>query len=80
MPAAIALAVTLCGLTPHQAIVAATINAAYSLDRHERIGSLQVGKELDAVVVDGAAIDLIRVGAEMVRAVIKKGIVVHARR
>src|SRR5207244_4351174 len=31
MPTAIALGVTLCGLTPHEAVVAATINAAHAL-------------------------------------------------
>ena len=42
-------------------------------------GSLEVGKQMDAVIVDGPAIDLIRVGADTIRAVIKKGRVVHAR-
>jgi hypothetical protein len=35
---------------------------------------------MDAVVVDGAAIDLLRVGADPIAAVIKKGRVVYARR
>src|SRR6266540_7213981 len=36
MPTAIALGVVLCGLTPHQAIVAATINGAHALGRGGR--------------------------------------------
>ena len=32
---------------------------------------------MDAVVVDGPAIDLIRVGADTIRAVVKKGRVVY---
>ena len=59
-----------------EALVGATINAAYSLDRHHLVGSLEQGKQMDAVVVDGPAIDLIRVGAETIRAVVKKGRVV----
>ncbi len=51
MPAAIALAVTLCGLTPHQAIVAATINAAHALQRGERTGALVKGRRTDVVLL-----------------------------
>ena len=77
MPFAIALACFGMGLTFEEALVGATINAAYALDRHTRVGSLEVGKQMDAVVVAGSAIELIRVGAETIRAVIKKGRVVH---
>ena len=73
MPFAMALACFSMGLTFEEALVAATVNAAYSLDRHHRVGSLEAGKQMDAVVVAGPAIDLIRVGAETIRAVIKKG-------
>ena len=51
MPTAIALAVTLCGLTPHQAIVAATINAAHALGRGERTGALVKGRRTDLVIL-----------------------------
>jgi imidazolonepropionase len=51
MPAAIALAVTLSGLTPHQAIVAATINAAHALRRGERTGALVKGRRTDVVLL-----------------------------
>ena len=51
MPTAIALAVTLCGLTPHQAIVAATINAAHALGRGERTGALVKGRRADVVML-----------------------------
>jgi imidazolonepropionase len=78
MPFAMALGCFGMDLTFEEALVGATINAAYSLDRHERVGSLEPGKQMDAVVVRGPAIDLIRVGADTIRAVIKKGRVVHA--
>jgi imidazolonepropionase len=77
MPFAMTLACFGMGLTFEEALVGATINAAYALDRHDRIGSLEPGKQMDAVIVDGPAIDLIRVGAETIRAVVKKGKVVH---
>jgi imidazolonepropionase len=79
MPFAMALACFSMGLTFEEALVAATINAAYSLDRHDRVGSLEVGKQMDAVVVDGPAVDLLRVGATTITAVVKRGQVVHAR-
>ncbi|HMJ81920.1 MAG TPA: imidazolonepropionase [Vicinamibacterales bacterium] len=79
MPFAMTLACFGMGLTFEEALVGATINAAYSLDRHDRIGSLEPGKQMDAVIVDGPAIDLIRVGAETIRAVVKKGQVVVER-
>jgi len=78
MPFALSLACFGMRLTFEEALVASTINAAYSLDRHARVGSLEAGKQMDAVVVDGPAIDLIRVGAETIRTVVKKGRVVHA--
>ena len=58
----------------------ATLNAAYSLNRHERIGSLEAGKQMDALVVDGPAIDLLRANADTIRIVIKKGQFVVERR
>jgi imidazolonepropionase len=67
------------GLTFEEALVAATINAACSLDRQDCAGSLEPGKQMDAVIVAGPAIDLIRVGAETIRAVIKKGRLVMPR-
>jgi imidazolonepropionase len=76
MPFAIALACFGMGLTFEEALVGATINAACSLDRQQRVGSLEPGKQLDAVVVAGPAVDLIRVGADVIRAVVKKGRVV----
>jgi imidazolonepropionase len=78
MPFSMTLACFAMGLTFEEALVAATLNAAYALDRHERVGSLEVGKQLDAVIVNGPAIDLMRVGAPIIHTVIKKGRIVHA--
>lgn len=73
MPFAMTLACFAMGLTFEEALAAATINGAYSLDRHETVGSLERGKLMDAVLVRGDAIDLIRVGAASVAAVFKRG-------
>ena len=63
-------------LTLEEALVAATLNAAASLDRVDSIGSLEAGKQFDAVVVSGMLTDLIRVGGPVVRQVIKHGRIV----
>lgn len=54
MPMIFSLACTQMRMTPAEAIAAATINAAYSLVRHDRIGSLEVGKFADLAVFDVA--------------------------
>jgi imidazolonepropionase len=77
MPFAMALACFTMNMTFEEALVAATINGAWSIDRADRAGSLEVGKDADAVVVDGDAINLLRVGTPSIRAVIKSGRLVH---
>jgi imidazolonepropionase len=76
MPFAMVLACFAMNMTLEEAIVASTINAAYALDRHASVGSLEVGKQLDAVVIRGDAVDLLRVGAPAIVAVVKNGRVV----
>lgn len=48
----LSLAATQMKLTPAEAITAATINAAYSLNRGDRLGSLEPGKIADLVIHD----------------------------
>jgi imidazolonepropionase len=46
------LACTQMGMTPAEAIAAATINGACALRRAERVGSLEAGKQADLIVLD----------------------------
>jgi imidazolonepropionase len=73
MPFAMTLACFGMGLTFEEALVGATINAAASIDRHERVGSLEAGKQFDAVMIGGPAVNLLRIGAPAITAVFKKG-------
>jgi imidazolonepropionase len=73
MPFAIALGCFAMHMTLEEALVAATLNAAWSLDRAETVGSLEPGKLMDAVVIDGDLTGLIRVGPSPIRAVVKRG-------
>ena len=52
MPMALSLACTQMKISPAEAITAATINAAYSLNRGDRIGSLEPGKLANFAVFD----------------------------
>lgn len=73
MPFAIALACFGMHMTFEEALVGATINGAWSLDIADRTGSLEPGKLADAVIVRGDAINLIRMGAPSIAAVVKRG-------
>ena len=79
MPFVMTLACFGMNLTLEEALVGATINAAASIDRADTIGSLEAGKQFDAVVVSGMLTDLIRVGGPVIKHVIKRGRVAHTR-
>jgi len=52
MPMVLSLACTQMKMSPAEAVAAATINAAYSLNRGDRIGSLEHGKLANFAVFD----------------------------
>ncbi|MBU9711426.1 imidazolonepropionase [Evansella tamaricis] len=52
MPFMMNLASLKMGMTPAEAITAATINAAHAIKRGEQIGSIEVGKRADLVIWD----------------------------
>lgn len=63
------------GMTPMQAILASTSNAARLLHLDESLGTLEVGKLADIIVVDGNVLDDIRIIADPanVKLVLKEG-------
>jgi imidazolonepropionase len=71
----IALACRFLGLTPAQAIAAATINAAYAVRREGSIGSVEVGKQADLLVLDVPDHGHLgyRFGTNLARQVVKNG-------
>jgi imidazolonepropionase len=79
MPFVMSLACFGMNMTLEEALIGATLNAAASIDRHDRIGSLEAGKQFDAVIVSGMLADLIRVGGPVIKHVIKRGRVAHTR-
>ncbi|MEE9268961.1 MAG: amidohydrolase family protein, partial [Candidatus Krumholzibacteria bacterium] len=52
MPMMIAIACSHMGLSPEEAIAAATYNAAFVVERQDAVGSLQAGKRADFLVLD----------------------------
>lgn len=77
MPFVMTLACFGMNLTLEEALIGATINAAAALDRADTIGSLEAGKQFDAVVINGMLTDLIRVGGPVIKKVIKHGRIVR---
>jgi imidazolonepropionase len=73
MPFVMSLACFGMQMTIEEALVASTINAAAALDRQGVCGSLEPGKALDAVIVEGPLSELVRVGAPVIGGVIKNG-------
>jgi imidazolonepropionase len=53
MPETIAMACSLYGMTPLEALTAATANPAWVLGIDDRVGTLEVGKRADLLLLDG---------------------------
>jgi imidazolonepropionase len=81
MPLMLLLACLQLDLGIEEVLTAATLNAAHSLGRADRIGSLEEGKQADLQVLDVPDHThlLYHFGVSHVEMVIKKGVVVHHR-
>jgi imidazolonepropionase len=81
MPMILSLACTQLRMTPAEAITAATINPAYSLRRHDRVGSLEVGKYADLAAFDVADYREIPYyfGVNLCSLTMKRGAIVHKK-
>ncbi len=75
MPMIVALACLEMGLTVAESLTAATLNAAAALGRADRLGSIEVGKQADLVVLAGPSAHRLvyHYGVNPVRHVVKKG-------
>ena len=75
----LALACAHMRMTPAEALVAATINAAYAVGLGERVGSLEPGKQADLLICDVPDYREIpyRFGVNLVHTVMKRGQIVY---
>lgn len=82
MPLAIALACHHNGLTPAEAVTAATVNAAHAIGRGDTVGILEPGRQADFVVLDLPSWRHLgyRLGGNNVETVVKRGSVLVDRR
>jgi imidazolonepropionase len=81
MPMILSLACTQMRMTPAEAITAATINPAYSLRLHDRVGSLEVGKYADVAAFDVADYREIPYyfGVNLCSFTMKRGAILHKK-
>jgi imidazolonepropionase len=81
MPMILALACTQMRMRPAEAITAATINPAYSLRLHDRVGSLEVGKYADLAAFDVADYREIPYyfGVSLCSFTMKRGAILHKK-
>jgi imidazolonepropionase len=81
MPFVFGLAVINMMMTPFEALTGATLNAAYAVGMADRVGSLDVGKQADFLLLAGdtPAIIAYHAGVNPVLAVYKRGERVHKR-
>ena len=62
-------------MTPNEVLTAVTINAAYAIDRADKIGSIEVGKNADFVVFDALNVEYLmyHFGINHIKKVYKNG-------
>ena len=80
LPLVMNIACTQMRITPIEALVAVTANAAAAVNRHDRVGALAKGMQADLVVLDVASPEqwVYEPGRNCVRAVFKRGELVHS--
>ena len=78
LPLVMSIACTQMRMTPTEALIAATANAAAALNRHDRIGAIETGMQADLLILDVPNHNrwLYEPGRNCVRTVIKRGNIV----
>ncbi|MEN6445188.1 MAG: imidazolonepropionase [Candidatus Cloacimonas sp.] len=79
MPLTMSLACLQMGMTPAASLCAATLNAAFAIDRGKIIGSLETGKQADLILWDIPDLNFIpyHLGSSHITSVFKNGKIVH---
>jgi imidazolonepropionase len=79
MPLTMAIGTRYMKISPAEAINAATINAAHAIDMADKVGSIELGKQADLLILDTADYRhlMYLLGNNLVKTVIKKGQIVN---
>jgi imidazolonepropionase len=82
LPRVMSIACTQMRMTPTEAVVAATANAAAALNRHDRLGAIEVGMQADLILLDvpNHRRWLYEPGRSCVRTVVKNGKVIASNK
>lgn len=81
VPLMLSLGTLYMGMTPEEALTAVTLNSAAALERAERIGSIEEGKEADLILVDAPSYRFLtyHFGMNLVTTTVKKGKIVYMK-
>jgi imidazolonepropionase len=79
IPLTIAIACIYMKMSPEEAIMALTLNAAAAIGRADRVGSIDTGKQGDLLILDFPSYKFLpyHVGMNIVHTVVKRGIAYH---
>ncbi len=79
LPAVLSIACAELRMTPAEAIVAATVNAAHTLGRAARCGSLEYSKDADVILLNAGDYRELpfRFGSNLVHTTIKRGAIIY---
>ncbi len=82
IPLLFGLSVLYMNMTPEEAITALTINGAAALNRADTIGSIDIGKQADIIILENQSYQFIpyHLGVNTVERVIKQGQLVYDKR
>lgn len=82
VPLMISLGALYMGMSPEEALTAVTLNSAAALDRADRIGSIEVGKDADLVLIDAPSYRFLtyHFGMNLVTTTIKQGKIIYKKR
>lgn len=81
VPLMLSLGTLYMGMTPEEALTAVTLNSAAALERAERIGSIEEGKEADLILIDAPSYRFLtyHFGMNLVTTTLKKGKIVYMK-
>lgn len=81
VPLMLSLGALYMGMSPEEALTAVTLNSAAALERSERIGTIEEGKDADLILIDAPSYRFLtyHFGMNLVTTTIKKGKIVYMK-